>query len=356
MRAKPKCMLEPINSRVAFIDFYTYHTECIYPQLKYMQDSGYTVDLYHDVRTASRMKPFQALTSNIVAFDFKKLTSFWKLRQAIARGNYDRVVFNTASGSAMLKFALMPLPRKPKYVGTIHNLSKLTTSFGQKLITRKLKHYFVLDKYLLKFAPQKEGLFFSSFSPAIKAPGSYKETVEKPENEFWLTIPGSIEYKRRDYDSLLKVANFNFEKNVRFILLGNSQKGDGPDFLARIEAAGVADKFITFDGFVPDEVFNAYIKQTDALLTLIHPWRERVQDYLNSKISGTFTISKLYGLPMFSHSMLNEIETLRNQQVFYSNLNDFVEAVNNFIRKNIEVVCSPIDYNQERLNYIRLLN
>lgn len=77
----------------------------------------------------------------------------------------------------------------------------------------------------------------------------------------WVTVSGSISYKRRSYEVLMELANHKkLSRNVKFILFGNITKEDGMDFWGRVKAEGIEERFIVFDQFIPDEVFHSYLK------------------------------------------------------------------------------------------------
>jgi len=132
-----------------------------------------------------------------------------------------------------------------------------------------------------------------SFYP-IFFPNYPQQKLHKPANEFWICIPGQLEYKRRAYLELLAMLSSLPDKHIKFILLGNSRHahGDGEDFEARL--GELRDNFIVFRQFVSDTEFHQYIQQCD----LIMPCLGDNPRYLQSGISGAFNLAFAYHIPM----------------------------------------------------------
>ena len=212
---------------------------------------------------------------------------------------------NTAQGSRALKFCLLPPISGVEMVGTIHNTEKLTKSFGQKLINRRIHKYYILADYLRHSIPKnidnQYAVCYAVFLPRQKV-----AEIVKPQGECWISIPGYVEYKRRDYHYLLRLANAlkscEGKKRIKFIVLGNTSKSDGPHFVSEIREQNLMDYFVTFDSFVSDDVFNAYIEQSDAIMPLIHPDIPSADKYTKYKISGAFNLAlshnQGYALPL----------------------------------------------------------
>ncbi len=310
---------------VILIEFYPYHSELIYSQLLFLTESDFNVTLICDQRNAANSDDFRGLAS-VRTYDFKKIASLFKLWLFLLSSKSNYVIFNTAQGSRMLKFALFWLPKRIKLAGIIHNTKKLKASFGQKLISRKVKSYFVLASYMQKFFPYgDEDKIKSEFINCSYLPQLEEIEIKKQSGEIWLGIPGSIEYKRRDYEFLLElVKSDGFPNHVCFILLGNSLKGQGPEFISNLKKLNVENNFKWFEGYVSDELFASYMEKVDYLFPLIHPVTASAEDYLKYKVSGTFIQSRTYQKPMICHQIFNT-DYFDYSAIFYDSEKEIIE-------------------------------
>lgn len=339
-----------MKEKTALIEFYPYHMELIYSQIAFLKESKIPFTFITDQRNSEKMEFIK--DEEVIFYDFKKTRSLWKLWIHILKEGYNHLIFNTAQGNKMLKFSFFPLPKKITKVGTIHNVNKLYNSFGQWIISRKIKSYFVLTSYMKKNFPKGSKVECEKINYSYLPPEQEKTVLNKSLYECWLAIPGSIEYKRRDYDYLFQLAqNTKFPENCKFILLGNALKGEGPRFIKKIKELGIQDKFIWFEGFVPNSLFNAYMNKIDYLLPLIHPSIPAAYDYLRYKVSGTFLHAKAFSKPMICHNMFN-IDEFDFPAVFYQTPQELIQIVKT---KEGTPIIEPGDFDADREKYISLI-
>jgi len=336
--------------KVALIEFYPYHFELIHSQLLFLKADNYSPLFICDKQNSANLEILKKIAP-IITYDFERIGSLFKLWQFLLKSHINYVVFNTAQGNRMVKFSLLPFPKKVKFLGILHNTNKLNTSFGQKIINRKIKSYYVLASYMQKFFPKKKSVKSVHINCAY--PPKFKNsTIQKPKNEIWLGIPGSIEYKRRDYDFLLKLAADKLlPNNVKIVLLGNASKYEGPVLLKRIEELGIEQRFILFNHYVPDELFHYYMEALDFLLPLIHPMTLSASAYLKHKVSGTFIQSYIYSKPMLCHNMFNN-EHFEYTAHFYNTTIELIE----YLKLNREAinVYAPV-FEQDKAAYCNFL-
>ncbi|MDK2841595.1 MAG: hypothetical protein PWQ17_1100 [Anaerophaga sp.] len=339
-----------MKEKTLLIELYPYHIELIYSQVAFLKESGIPFTFITDQRNSGKIDFMN--DERVIFYDFKKPLSLWKLWIHVLKEGYSQLIFNTAQGNKMLKFSLFPLPGKISKVGTIHNVNKLKTSTGQKIISRKIKSYFVLASYMKKNFPTKKKLVSEKINYSYLPSDNEVIHLNKPKGIFWLTIPGSIEYKRRDYDFLLVLAQDpSFPENCNFVLLGNALKGEGPGFIQKIKDLGIEKKFVWFEKFVPNSLFNAYMSQTDYLLPLIHPSTPAAYDYLRYKVSGTFLQAKAFSKPMICHDMFN-IEDFDFPAVYYQTPGELIQIIKN---KNDAPVVEAADFETDRKKYISFI-
>jgi hypothetical protein len=243
------------------------------------------------------------------------------------------------------------IPKSIKIAGIIHNTRKLVSSTGQKIISKKIKSYYVLADYMEHSFPQIKGIKQQHINCAYN-PSFPKRKLNKASNEIWVTIPGSIEYKRRDYDFLLTLIEHKEKtQNIKFILLGNSSRFEGPLFIDKIKENGVENNFIWFESFVPNDLFYNYMIQSDFLLPLIHPSTPSANDYLKYKVSGTFIQSQAYSKLMICHQMFNQ-PGFSYPSKFYQNAEEFIQILKE--NKGTKQIVKP-DFRTDSKNYFNFL-
>ena len=337
--------------KVALIELNPYHGECLYAQLRFLKCSGYDVTLFCDKSQERSVTSFDVVADQSFFWDMKSFRNIIKIRNFLVANRVETVILNTIQGGRVLKFMLLPFPSQMTFVGTLHNIRKLKDSFGQKLICRKIKGVYLLAEYLKKNFEKFSKIPCSCYSSAY-VPAYGSEYVEKKEGEVWAVVPGSIEYKRRDYDFLLDAAKSS-DDCVKFILLGNSKKGEGPLFLKKAEDEGILEKFVTFDSFVSNELFHSYMEKCDWLLPLIRGGSSLADDYMNYKVSGTFILAKAYNKPMLLDEAFSRVENFDYPVVYYSDEEKFVEMVKQSAKRE---ACDLSLFESDREKYLTLLN
>lgn len=342
--------------KVCLIELYNSHHECLYSQLLYLQQSGYEVTLVCDHRNVKQTECFDNLTKQTKYYDFRKMGSFIRLRRFLINEGFEMVIFNTAQSVRVARLLLFPFPSRISFVGTIHNLRKITDSFDQRIIFRKIKRYYLLADYLLPTFNSLAGKRMLKAQPYSSAifPPLEPEVLEKKNGERWVVIPGSIESKRRDYDFLLEMAKHEkFPSSVRFVLLGNASKSEeGLAFVQKIKDLGLAEHFIWFEKFVPDQTFQAYIRASDYLLSLIHS-EKGTEDYSVYKVSGTFVLAEAFNKILLCSRDFAKVPDFKYNAFFYNDIEHLIE----FLKAPLpELKTSEIDIEKERKRYISLLD
>lgn len=339
-----------VEKKAALIEFNTWHAECLYPQLLFLTDAGYSVTLFCDVRQKNSIADIASKATSVVFLDMKKIVSLLKVRKTIIDEHIDNVILNTAQGNKAIKFILLPFPKRVRFFGTIHNLGKISSSLGQRVICRKVRNLYLLADYLMQFAPQGK-LRFQPYSPCY-LPNYASVDIEKPEGQIWAVVPGSVERKRRDYDFLLRIAQTpDFPTNVRIIILGNSSRGEGPQFAEQVRQLGLSDKFLIFNKFISNDTFYSYIRKADYLLALINPDSSFANDYMRLKLSGTFILSKAVGRNLLIHSMFASLKDFTYPSVFYDNDTEFIQKLGNPQPVNVP---QP-DFESDKRQYLKML-
>ena len=248
------------------------------------------------------------------------------------------IIFNTLdiyNDDIVLLIKMIKLFRLPtKIIGIIHNAEKIDKY--KKLVDQ----IFVLSPIIL----QKKSLSSLSdnvynvdfFYPILY---KFKDNLVRYSNpEFIITIPGNIEYSRRDYrflyDFVLEKIVFLEKNNIKFIILGNYKKNlDGEIFYNLIMGAGLEKYFKFFDYTISYREYMNIISNSQLIMPLIHPNIKNFKNYLKNKISASFNMSFSTNIPLIMHSEFKKLDEF-NQFSFFYNSNNSLEYQLKILLKN----------------------
>lgn len=308
-----------MNKKVLLLEFNNWHDECLFSACSFLKAHGCEFSLVLNEKLKSRVGKELYGSANVHFLPFnglgRMLKSFRRIKRLLKEGGYTHLYLNTAQGSVVLKFFLSGIPSRVKVIGVIHDVAKLNSSVGQRIITRRIDHYLLLNDILLgsynKRCRKPVSVLYSIDVPAYKT-----VDIVKPEGEVWIAIPGDFSFVRRDYGSIF-FPGAVYNKNVKFIILSNSRKSDGKEILARIKEYSLAGNVITFDSFVDSSLFYSYIKKCDYIMPLVHPSKETYVKYLTDKISGTYNIAFAYRKIMLCPKEMSAYEDFSDTSLFY---------------------------------------
>jgi hypothetical protein len=357
------------NKKAALIEICGSHDECLYSQVLFLEKSEFEVHIIISSDLNERLELYENIHS-ILSLDFSKnliknLLTLRKIIRYINKNNIDNVIINTASGE-LIEYLTLFMPKRVKVFGVIHSLKKLTTSFSQKIINKKIKNYFLLNDYLLPFAPESvlHDAKFESFYP-IYFP--YKtELIKKPKNEFWVVIPGHVEFKRRDYLGFIEILKGKtLDKSIKFLILGNSSHNysDGKKLENLVGEIGFKNNFIFYYQFLPPEIFLNYIAISDLILPLMHPGIDFYPDYINNQISGTINLAFSFKKPMLLFKDFTMMDDFKASSFFYdlpelfSLIEHLFENRDIIDKKSTEIKnYDKFDFEFQRKKYVNFIN
>lgn len=330
--------------KVAIIEIGGSHDECILTQVNGLKEKGCHLVFCGTTAVFQRNSLFQNLFDEFYEVkltggkkaDFKEMRKLnkWLKKQAV-----NKVICNTAQGGHIRNLTLISLFNSIKYHGILHTIKKIPNSFTQKIISLKIKNYFVLNDTLLEKIPPQKKLTINSFYP-LDYP-DLSESVDK--NKKWfVTIIGGVENRRKDLKGFIDFAS-KVSEDIQFIFLGKSdfKKEEVIEFKNEIYAQNLEHKILLFDHFVSEATFDAYLKKTDLILPLVHPNTPSADEYFNRQISGAINIAFSYKIPMLIHKEYQSWEDFQTGCLFYdmqtmnSTLEEFFKLHGN-LKKELE--------------------
>ncbi|PKB43911.1 hypothetical protein AX016_2121 [Cellulophaga sp. RHA19] len=345
---------------IAIVEVSESHEECIYSQVSFLTSTGYNVDLYIHPKINSQIENYRHLFNDIVIIDFEN-TSFLKRiyqqKKLLKKlNNYDKIIFNTASSSKIVRNLCLLLKfSKVECIGILHNVKKIEKSFTQSLITLKIKKYFVLNDFIIPSRDIKKikiVSFYPIFFPNIK-----KDITLDKKNKIWITVPGRLDYNRRDYDFLFEtIRDLKNTDNIKIILLGKINTSNGLKILKKLKDFNIENNFILFSNFIDNNTFHNYLKKSDYILPLL----KESDDYLKYKITGTFNLAFSYKKTIISDDFYTKIPDLMENSIFYTKTN-FKETISNIndgilVKKDHTYKDVKWNYKTQKEQYLSLIN
>jgi hypothetical protein len=311
----------------AIIEITGSHEECLYAQLEYCKAGGYRTLLVCSEVLREKVAEFggdeQAffdLTGNEEARAERR--ELLRLKNYLLEQKVDILVVNTAHGSMIRRFLWMMSGSGIRMYGVLHGINKLKGSLKQMLIGRRLRGYFLLNDYLLdNLTPARRNakrfeVLYPIFFPAFRNPPA----LDKPPGQTWVVIPGQVEFKRRDYLTLIHAwAAISERPDIRFILLGSwdHPQGDGPRLITEMERLGIRGDFV-FTGYMDNAHYHTYIQAADVVMPLIHKGKENFVTYFRDQITGAFSMAFAYHKPLLMAEEFRKYEDFRENAVFYT--------------------------------------
>ncbi len=344
------------EKKIALIEITTYHEECLFSQLQFLKGVGYDITLITHPKN-SQNTPYYGISNDKVKFFDPKSSSFlirriknWiGLYRFLVKSGIEQIIFNTASSNkeviALTKF----LPKKIQCFGIIHNLKKLNSSYSQKIISQRIKKYYVLNDYLEhSIEIENRDIKLFSFYP-IFFPSYTPSKIINKNKDIWICIPGELNYNRRDYLMVLSaLESLNRPPNLKILILGklNADREDTKDFLHMVNSFKLGSHIITFDGFISNEAFHTFLKESDFIMA---PVSLREKNYLKFKITGAYNLAFAYKKPLICPEELSAIPDLKHNSLFYSDKNSLSLLFSKIC--NEEVNLTQL-YKEEKWNFI----
>lgn len=319
---------EGLLERIALIELSSSHGECIYSQAEFLNQQDNFVLLLLNEFLKDQTECISADVNKIYfpkpINSFQRLKLFLKIFTILKKYKIDTLVINTATGTE-LWLLLFFIPKSIKLAGIIHDAEKLISSSTQQKINKRIKHYFVLNDFIKEYIDKfnLKNLNVSS-QYNIFYPTENLIPISKKANEFWITIPGTVEQSRRNYLGLIEqLKNKNIPESIKFLLLGNCNhfNADGDLIKAKVKEYNLEINFVFFDEFISNKLFLSYINKSDIIMLGIESGLSFFNAYKKSQITGSYNLGFGFNIPLLYHQDLEHIKDLNNFGISYNDNN-----------------------------------
>ncbi len=340
---------ESFPERIALIEFDSSHDECLLSQINALRERGCWILLVTNKTIRNRNQYLMPLVNEWIDIDFRDSDShrngltgaaigdaliIRRLMRKLKAEKIDRVVFNTAQGGHVRNACLFSLFRKIEFVGIIHTTRKFQGSFTQKVISLKIKKYFVLGEFLLDQIPNtstplgiRNLIKIESFYPIDFPKGD--QIIET--NNTHISLIGSVEKRRKDLDGFISLIQ-QCDSSVRFSFLGKADPNhhDVIEFKKKLAEINCLGRVQFFENYACSETINQILRKTIAILPIVHPNTPSAAEYFRHQIPGAMNIALGYTIPLLLHDSFRNIEELNSASVYYT-MDSFTSALNELI-------------------------
>ncbi len=306
---------------VVLIEIGGSHDECLLTQMHAIKSLGHEIVLICTNNIKARNPIFTNYVDEFYTVDLshnkeKGVNEIKKIWRFLKKSGARTVIFNTAQGNHVRKLCLYALFNKIEFIGIIHTTLKFKGSFTQKIINLKIKKYLLLSEYLLASVVPPKNITIDYFYP-IRFP-SYNVKIKKKKSV--ITIIGIVENRRSDLSGFLKMLLTVKDLDISFIFLGKIE-GNDVEVIAlknQLKHHKLMDRVVFFDDFIPQEIFDAHLKNTDLILPLIHPETPSSDQYFKNQISGAMSVSFGYKIPLLIHEAYKNIAEINDASFYYN--------------------------------------
>lgn len=310
---------------VVLIEFNSHHDECIYSQVAFLKSlPKVKLHLICNYRLKDRIAYLDEFDDTLFVRSNQWGIGHLRILEFLNRNNINKVIFNSVPNESVNNLLRICSKRKRDYFGIVHNREQLKNVKYARTYNM-INSFYVLNDYLLENIEHYTSVnaTFESYYP-IFFPKHNDVELTKGEDEIWITIPGKMELKRRDYLQLLesfKAGSLN--KNIKLLFLGQSDQ----DIRREFETYNSNNNCMFWDGYIGYDAFHSYLQKSDYILPLIHGDHTSSRTYRN-KISGSFNLAISYHIPMIMDSFFYEIEDFKTTALFYTAEDDLIEVLN----------------------------
>lgn len=294
-----------------------YHEELLLPQINLLLQAGHKVHLI----TSSAIASSDSLTQirDYISTHAYKNTSriFSKLKMLIdiplylKKNEIDVLIINTLDSTFCGQ--LLNRTKNITSIGFIHNADNFAPGKKFHPNVKKVSSILVLSDYVSRYMKSHNidttPIYLTAFNQdTISRQPTKNEAVR-------IVIPGQLDYKRRDYQSLLDACPHN--TNIKIILLGNAKKNDGPCITQKIKEKKLERQFLWFDHYVPHNEFIRIISTADYIMPLIHNNCIIYKCYIKCKTTAAFMWAIAIKKPLLMEKDFAVIEEFSGSSLYY---------------------------------------
>ena len=348
---------------VAVVEIGGSHDECLLSQFFALKHAGCRIYFIGTEELWQRNQSFYSLVDTFVPIKVGRgaVADFMTMRRLNSyfhAHHIEKVVLNTAQGGHVRNLCITA-KKSTEFIGIIHTLRKFNGSFTQKVISRKVKKYFVLNTFFLDHISPQKGIRLEAFYP-LRFP-TFENSSRVTKNFTQIAVIGGVENRRKDLMGSLPLMESISNRNIRIVFLGKSdpKKEEVIAFKKALVERGLQEKVILFDDFVDAPRFDEVLKSTDFIWPMVHPKTDSAKEYFRNQIPGALNVSLGYKIPLFVHrayaSSWSDLHTVATYEL-ETFREDLEKAIENHQKLSDELLQNPkysMAYQEE--NYVKFI-
>lgn len=188
------------------------------------------------------------------------------------------------------------------------------------------KNYVIDDRVKLKVLSYKfcyREVFYGLYKNVLDL--NFPANFNFSNEDIYITIIGTISFKRRNYKSLqTEISKIN-NPNVKFIFLTNYKSDDGLEFYQEIQNSQFRDRFVFFDFYLSYSEFCKIIDISQASALLFDHSVPLMNDYANNKVSSAVKFSEEFNKILL---VSDEFKLKLKSKIIYYKGSYISEAIN----------------------------
>lgn len=320
------------------------HLECIFPYCEMLSHRGDQVSICTSAAFKNDLQV--VLGEQYAAFEFSFLDMsesrrlFWqKINSFFHSSAFDLIILNSIDFRHLMIYKALQ-KQEACIVVTLHDINNffkpkyswrpktILRSLGKILLAKKADAFFVYAKAMQEYILSKQ---YTTKPVFLLPPVITKAQNPRPESPvFVITIPGSIDKKRRDYKLVLECfskLSTKYSQNIKLFLAGRPVGKYGYEILQTANNLKQKGHSISFyEQEIPENIFRGIIEETTLLWsplcidTLVH---DRIAEtYGVTKMSGNIHDAIRYGKPLMVPDQLRLPEEILSSCVTYTSVSD----------------------------------
>jgi GT2 family glycosyltransferase len=348
------------NRRALLFEF-KFHEEIIPSQIQFLQSKGFEVHLFLE-KTLWDDSLFGCF-SNLKTKLFRnskhwhiKLLILFRMLMYVRKNRINYVVVNTLDstfGHVIIRFF-----KRLYKVGIAHQIGNVSHSKVYKMNVKRMQGVLTLSKHTLTYLktnhPDIQNTSF--FYPIFFCKENIKN--EGRRDEVKIVIPGQLSHKRRDYQMLLDccVQLKHNDIRIKFYLLGDAHKFDGPEIIKFIHDNELEKMFWFNSGRIPYNDFLRYISEADYVMPLLSTNVANYKYYLESQISASFNWALGLKKHLIIHKDFAHLDFANlNAMVYDNDLRSKLLELSNAMNKPY-IDLPQLNFDHQRKAYFEVFN
>jgi len=312
-----------LKKEILLAEFNKSHTEVLHSQILFFLKKKYHVNLW--INKEAEFEDVYNGKVKIIREDTKvsslNIGLLYKVVRFIQRNKIKKVVLNTAHGILIRNLCLLLMNSNVEVIGVIHQAHKLIKSSTQKIISKKIRKYFVLNDYVKEYMNnlQQNTYRINSFYPVFFH--NNESNNSNVNDKIIITVPGNVIQNRKDYLFLLRsiiTLDKELKEKFQFIFLGTASKSESAEVFNLINKNKLEESFVKiYKKRVPENEFIDMLQHSDYIMPLIHPSSHSYNEYMATEISGAFNTAFAFKKPLLMYGSFKKFEDFKKFAVFY---------------------------------------